>query len=299
MKKFGFMFYCILCLFASSIFNQSALASENSMELSNGPFIDKEKKFTFYDAQSNRWYHTKLKKNVKRHAYDWTKLVHKKNRIKYNDRNFTVRQGIDVYYRNGNIDWKQVKKSGIDFAFIRIGYRGYGQRGSLQIDKRFYQNIHNAHRAGLDVGVYLFSQAINQAEALQEANLVLKTLHGTKLELPVVYDPEKIPWAKARTDGISRKQFTRNSLTFCKKIEKAGYDAMIYSNMYSMAYRFDMKKLEKYPFWYADYRKKPQTPYLFSFWQYSAKGRVAGVPTKVDLNIQFIPKNNKPKKEDG
>ncbi|MDE6851610.1 MAG: glycoside hydrolase family 25 protein [Lachnospiraceae bacterium] len=264
------------------------------MGLLNGQFIDKEKKFTFYDEQSKRWYHTKLKKNVKRHTYDWTKLVHKKNQIKYKDKNFTIRRGIDVYYRNGNIDWKRVKKSGIDFAFIRIGYRGYGQSGSLQIDKCFYKNLENAHRAGIDVGVYFFSQAVNQNEALQEANLVLKTLHGTKLELPVVYDPERIVGVKARTNGVSGKQFTQNTLAFCKKIEQAGYDAMIYSNMYWMAYYFDMKKLEKYPIWYADYRKKPQTPYSFSFWQYSATGRVAGIPTKVDLNVQFIRKNNKP-----
>lgn len=278
---------------SAAAIQKTHILSDKSFSLKAGKMKANTKIFRFYDEQSKKWYHTKLKKNVRKHPYDWSGLVNnkKKNIIKYEDETYSIRRGIDVYYRNGIIDWKKVKKAGIDFAFIRLGYRGYARRGRLLVDKYFYRNIRGARKAGIDVGVYFFSQAINQREALQEANLVIKTLHGIKLDLPVVYDPERILKPGARTNGVSGKQFTKNTLTFCRKIEKAGYSAMIYSNMYWMAYRFDMKKLSKYSFWYADYRKKPQTPYDFSFWQYSANGRVAGVPARVDLDVQFIPRD--------
>lgn len=118
--------------------------------------------------------------------------------------------------------------------------------------------------------------------------MVLKALKGRKLDLPVVYDPERVINAWARTDGVSGKQFTDNTITFCNRIQKAGYKAMFYSNMYWEAFRFDLTRLSEYPIWYADYKKKPQTPYRFSFWQYTANGRVHGISGRVDLNIQFI-----------
>lgn len=294
MKKIMIILLCIVGVLFAGNRSSTVIASQKPVLLSNKPITKTEKtkkKFRFYDEQSKKWYYTRLKKNIKRHPYDWSRLVNKKkkNRIEYQDEIYTIRRGIDVYYRNGIINWKKVKKAGIEFAFIRLGYRGYAHKGRLLLDKYFYRNLREARRAGIEVGVYLFSQAVNRQEALQEANFVLKTLHGTKLDLPIVYDPERILGKRARTDGVSGKQFTENTLTFCKKIEKAGYEAMIYSNMYWMAYKFDLKKLEKYPIWYADYRKKPQTPYNFMFWQYSASGKVNGVPTKVDLNVQFIP----------
>lgn len=263
---------------------------ENQVQSAIKQTSSKAKQFRFYDAQSKKWYRTKINPKVKKHNYNWSYLVNKNKKIKYKDNNYTIRKGIDVSRHNGKINWKKVKKAGIDFAFIRIGYRGYGRNGGLYVDKQFRRNLKNARKAGIDVGVYFFSQAINKKEALEEANLVIKTLKGNKLDLPVVYDPERIVNAWARTDGVSGKQFTKNTIAFCNKIKKAGYKTMIYSNMYWEAFRFDLEKLSNYPIWYADYKKKPQTPYYFSFWQYSANGKVSGISGKVDLNIQFIPK---------
>lgn len=247
-----------------------------------------QKKLRFYDAQSKKWYRTKIDQNARKHNYDWSKLSNHKKNVKYKDADYILRKGIDVSYHNGSINWKKVKKDGIDFAFIRLGYRGYGN-GSLNIDVQFKRNLRNARKAGVDVGVYFFSQAINEKEAREEAQFVLKALKGKKLDLPVVYDPERILGVKARTNKVSGKQFTKNTLAFCKKIQKSGYEVMVYSNMYWEAFLFDMQQIEKYPVWYADYKKKPQTPYDFSFWQYSSSGSVAGVPGRVDLNVQFIP----------
>ena len=108
--------------------------------------------------------------------------------------------------------------------------------------------------------------------------------------MPVVYDPEHILEDEARTDGVTGEQFTQNAKVFCKEIEEAGYDTMIYSNMLWEAYELDLEKLLDYPVWYADYEELPQTPYRFSMWQYSSTGSVPGIEGNVDLNIQLLKK---------
>lgn len=289
MKKTQFMVRILIgTLLITAI---TSLSLYHSYALCQSKESSSDKELRFYDEQSKKWYKTKIKQSIKKHDYDWSCLTNKKKKdiIHYQDKNYTIRRGIDVSHHNGTINWKQVKKAGISFAFIRIGYRGYSGKGSLQVDRQFRNNLKNARKAGIDVGIYFFSQAVNQKEAIEEAEFVLKTLNGKKLDLPIVYDPERILYAKARTDGVSGKQFTKNTLAFCNTIQKAGYNLMVYSNMYWEAFLFDMKKLEKYPIWYADYKKKPQTPYYFSFWQYTSSGKVNGISGRVDMNIQFIP----------
>ena len=134
-----------------------------------------------------------------------------------------------------------------------------------------------------------FSQAVNEEEAREEAEFVLKNLEGLSLELPVVYDPENILDADARTDDVTGEQFTKNTLVFHDMIEKAGYQPMIYSNMLWEAYQYDLEQLEKYPIWYADYEPLPQTPYHFEFLQYTNTASIDGITGTVDLNIQLIP----------
>ena len=197
---------------------------------------------------------------------------------------------MDVSHHQGFIDWNKVKAAGIEFAILRIGYRGYGQKGTIKLDNEFKRNIENAQAAGIDIGVYFFAQAINEEEAREEADFVLKNLEGYELQLPVVYDPESILDAPARTDGVSGEQFTKNTIVFCEAIKEAGYTPMIYSNMLWEAFEFDMEQLDMYPFWYADYEKFPQTPYAYEMWQYSNEGHVDGIKGFVDLDIQFIKK---------
>lgn len=162
--------------------------------------------------------------------------------------------------------------------------------GTLNLDKRFHENIKAAQQAGLDVGVYFFSQAVNEEEAREEADFVLKHLKGYDLELPVAYDPESILYDEARTDDVTGEQFTKNAEVFCRRIRKAGYEPMIYSNMLWEAFELDLEKLSEYPVWYADYEPLPQTPYDFAMWQYTSSGKVDGIEGSVDLNIQFIEK---------
>ena len=260
-------------------------------EATKGPEI-----LVYYDVQGNR-YEMVIDDRVGKHPYDIKKIVHTPDNPKvfesYDDGVYVSRKGVDVSHHNGEIDWEKVKKAGYEFAFLRLGYRGYGKEGKLLVDKEFQSSFKKARAAGIDLGVYFFSQAINEEEAIEEAELVLTELNDSKLELPVVYDPEYIKEDEARTDGLSKEQFTKNTLAFCKVIKDAGYRPAIYSNLYCEDHMFDLSQLEEYPLWYADYRPEPQTPYRFTYWQYSESGKVPGIHGDADLNVEFVKKKKK------
>ena len=235
-------------------------------------------------------YETEILPDVPKHNYDLSAFNRDGDHLTYEDDTYKSRLGVDVSYHQGNIDWNAVKNSGIEFAILRIGFRGYGKEGKIKADSKFSEYIKGAHDAGLDVGVYFFSQAINEDEAAEEADLVLSLLNGETLELPVTYDPESILDDEARTDNVSGEQFTANTKVFCEKISEAGYQPMIYSNMLWEAFELNLSELTDYPIWYADYEPLPQTPYHFSFWQYTNKASVPGISGETDMDIQLINK---------
>ncbi len=208
--------------------------------------------------------------------------------LTYKDDTYRSRMGIDVSYHQGNIDWQQVKETGIEFVFVRIGYRGYGEAGNIKADDNALSYIEGAKENGLDVGVYFYSQAINEEEAVEEAEFVLKQLNGMELELPIVYDPEHVLDDEARTDDVSGEQFTKNAVAFLNRIKESGYEPAIYANMLWEAFELDLTKLADYDIWYADYEPLPQTPYNFRYWQYSNTGNVSGIQGEVDLNLEFV-----------
>ncbi len=261
----------------------SEKSKENSNEGSNSG-----EKLRFIDAWGE-WHEMEVNPRIKTHDYNWSYLTNAEGEVQYTgDERYTIRRGVDVSRHQGEVDWQKVKKSGYDFAFLRIGYREYGTNGILHVDESFHTNIVNAQQAGIDVGVYLFSQAVSEEEAYEEAELVLDNLAGYELQLPVVYDPERIRDDTARTDDVTGEQFTNNTVAFCKKMEEAGYQPMVYSNLVWEAFEYNMEELKNYPVWYADYEPVPQTPYYFTYWQYSEKGKVDGINGDVDVNVQFI-----------
>ena len=210
--------------------------------------------------------------------------------IKYEDDRYTSRFGIDVSKFQGNINWEKVKEAGVTFVIVRVGFRGYGSSGSLSEDAMYRKNLEGARAAGLDTGVYFYAQAINEAEAVEEAEYVLKLIDGYDLNMPVVYDPEHVLNDDARTDNVTGEQFTKNTKAFCDRIREAGYTPMIYANMLWQAKEFDMSELSDVELWHADYELKPQTPYYFTMWQYSQGGHIPGISGAVDLNIQIYEK---------
>lgn len=198
-------------------------------------------------------------------------------------------KGIDVSKHQGKIDWQKVKADGVDFAILRVAYRGYGKEGRLVEDECFEQNIQGALAAGIKVGVYLYSQAITEEELLEEANLVLEKIAPYQVECPVVFDVEKVSNANGRMNGITVEERTRLTRLFCETIENAGYRPMIYHNMEMGAMLLDLEALEPYDKWFAYYNKDMYYPYQYKVWQYSDKGQVNGINGNVDLNISFGP----------
>ncbi len=194
--------------------------------------------------------------------------------------------GVDVSSYQGSIDWYQVKESGIDFAMIRVGYRGYGT-GTLNIDTAFYTNIEGALAAGLDVGVYFYSQALDAEEAIEEAELVLHLIDSYDITYPVVYDWEIVTSDTARTDDILVDNLTACTKAFCDTIKDAGYTPMVYQNKVTSYLKLDLSELTEYDFWLAEYNDTPSFYYRYDIWQYCSDGSVPGIDGEVDLNIAF------------
>ncbi len=270
----------------------SAGLPSESQEASSEQSLQEPEILNFVDVFGQE-YQVEIRPEVEKHDYDLAAFSHTGDYLEYTgDPRYSFRLGVDVSEHQGAIDWEKVRADGYEFAFIRIGYRGYGTAGKVCQDKFFVENLENARAAGLDVGIYFFSQAVSEEEARQEAEFVLQNLGGCELQLPVVYDPEHILDAAARTDDVTGEQFTKNTILFCEMIREAGYEPMIYSNMLWEAYQFDLEQLAGYPIWYADYEPLPQTPYHFVFWQYTNEGRVDGMAGDIDLDIQLMPVGN-------
>ena len=204
------------------------------------------------------------------------------------DGKVTSYKGIDVSSHQGVIDWNLVAQDGVEFAFIRVGCRGYGSEGKLVVDEMFHTNIQQAKEAGVKVGVYMFSQATTEAELDEEVQLVLDNIASYQLDCPVVYDVEMIS-GNGRMNNLTPEERTNLTLRFCEKIAQAGYRPMIYHNTEMAAIRIDYAALEAYDKWYAAYNRRMFFPYEFKVWQYSDKGSVQGIKTNVDMNISFAP----------
>lgn len=198
--------------------------------------------------------------------------------------------GVDVSEYQGQINWQKVAQSDVDFAIIRLGFRAWGASGDLHTDAYALENLQGAAQAGLQIGVYFFSQAITEEEAEEEADMVLDMLAGMKLDLPVVFDWERVSASDARTAGMTSKQLNACAMAFCSKIEEAGYEAMVYFNQDMAKRMFDLQALQDagFDFWLAMYTNSMTYPHKIAMWQYSDGGTVPGIEGNVDLNLYFL-----------
>ncbi len=209
-----------------------------------------------------------------------------KGRMTYELNGRRARVGIDVSTHQKDIDWEAVAADGIEFAMLRLGHRGYSE-GGLFMDQTFEQNLQEALGAGLDVGVYFFSQAVSPEEAEEEADYVLEVLNGQTLTFPIAFDWESIPGDEARTDGLDGETMTRCAAAFCKRIQDAGYHPAVYFNQTQGYLHYDLRELTDYELWLAEYDPTPNFYYHFDLWQYSNTGRVDGIQGNVDLDLAF------------
>ena len=195
--------------------------------------------------------------------------------------------GVDVSSHQGYIDWEAVAADNIQFAMLRIGYRG-STEGGIRADELFETNLKGAQNAGLKVGVYFFSQAITVEEAREEANFVLQQLREagiTELELPVAFDLEPSPDYSGRADNLSPAETNAIARAFCTTIQEAGYRVIVYGNKVDLN-RFDLVSLNE-PIWLAQYVDEPDVNFNFLIWQYTSTGQVDGITGSVDLNLDF------------
>ncbi len=253
--------------------------------------IDKGKILTYDSYVGYSW--VPVLAGVKTNQYDKTCFRRNaEDRLEYVvDGEISSYFGIDVSSHQGDINWDAVRSDGVEFAVLRIGFRGYAPEGNIKADEKFVQNYEGAHNAGIDLGVYFYSQAISVEEAVEEAEFLLEQLDGRTLEYPVVfdwepvdtYDPADIP----RTEDVMPGTLTLAAAAFCERIKDAGYDAMVYTNK-KMAYiKYDLRLLENYPKWLALYNDDMTYYYDFDMWQYGFC-KVDGIEGDVDADIAII-----------
>ena len=192
--------------------------------------------------------------------------------------------GIDVSKWNGTIDWNAVKNSGVSYVIIRVGYRGSSQ-GALIEDPKFKTNIKGATAAGIKVGVYFFTQAVDEVEAVQEASMVLDRISGYKISYPVFLDVEG---SGGRGDKIDSATRTAVCKAFCNTIQNAGYTAGVYANKTWLSQKMDAGALSAYKIWLAQYAKTPTYTGRYDLWQYRSNGKVSGISGNVDLNLSYL-----------
>lgn len=184
---------------------------------------------------------------------------------------------IDVSEWQGNIDWKKVKSAGYGCAILRAGFG----RSATQVDKQFEKNYKNATSAGVKIGVYWYSYAVDKADAVKEAKACLQVIKGKKLDMPVFFDMEESTMTK-----LGKSTLTAMAKAFCEEIKKGGYRAGVYSNPNWFTNYLNYKELRSlYPVWLAQYYKEPQ--FDCDIWQYSSEGTVDGVSGNVDMNIIY------------
>lgn len=194
------------------------------------------------------------------------------------------KKGIDVSRYQGEIDWDEVASDGVEFAFIRAGGRGTTE-GKMTEDIQFKDNMKGAIDNDIATGVYFFTQATTQKEAVEEAEFVLEMIESYEVTYPIVYDIEEVSSDNARTADLTQEEYTENCIAFCETIKEAGYTPMIYGNLKTFMIMLDMEQIEAYDKWFAYYNPEVYFPYEFSVWQYTSKGHVKGIETDVDLNV--------------
>ena len=192
--------------------------------------------------------------------------------------------GIDVSKWNGTIDWTAVKNSGVNYVIIRCGYRG-SSTGALVEDPKFKTNIQGANAAGLKVGVYFFSQAVNKAEAVEEASMTIELIKKYKISYPVFLDVEG---SGGRGDKIDKATRTDVIKAYCETVQNAGYTAGVYANKSWLNDKIDAGQLSKYKIWLAQYAAAPTYTGRYDMWQYKSTGKISGISGNVDLNISYL-----------
>lgn len=212
-------------------------------------------------------------------------------------KNYNIYNGIDVSKYNGDINWDKVKKDGVDFVIVRVGYRGYGKSGTLCTDPNYKANIEGALAAGIKVGVYYFTEALTTDEAREEAKFCISKIKDYNITLPVAIDYEyptdgKNPIGRMYNAKLTKAEATANVKAFCAAVKKAGYTPLVYANKSDLSSLINGKTIgNTYKVWLANYTTKTTYANSYEYWQYTSSGKVNGITGKVDCNFWYTKKS--------
>lgn len=261
---------------------------QEEQELLNDPSTDGKHTLVTTRDGKDEW--VLISPYLAKNTYDFTKMEEKAGLKRYMENGKKISYvGVDISKQTGSVNFASLKAAGVDYVMIRLGGRGYST-GQITLDESFIENIDGAIAEGLDVGVYFYSQAINQDEAVQEANFVIQNLepYRNSIKYPVAFDMEFVANDEARIDGLSREDRTTIAVSFMDGIKGAGYVPMFYGDKEWLIKEVDLAKLQDYDVWFAQETDIPDYPYQYAMWQYSSTGVVNGIRGDASLNICFI-----------
>lgn len=238
-------------------------------------------------ASSGRYYFFPITDQIEHHGFSEEDFVEGEDGfLEYvgDDPSVSIKKGVDVSRFQGNIKWDKVKAAGVDFAIVRAGLRGTTE-GKLLTDDYFEDNVEGATENGIDVGVYFYSQAVNETEAKEEVQMILDLIEPYEITYPVVIDVESAESDTARTANLSSDDYEKVVEVFCETVRNAGYTPMVYGNVKSFTLLMDAMDVDDYDIWIAYYGTPLYYPYHFNIWQFTSSGSIDGIDGDVDLNI--------------
>lgn len=265
--------------------------TETKIEEKNDPSTDGKHTLVIEDDGTENW--VPINQYLTKNEYDYAGLVYKKPIMSYYEegkkKSYT---GISISKNNDFVDYTKLKKAGIDYAMIRVGARGYST-GQISLDENFDKNIKDAIGAGLDVGVYFFSQAITEEEAIEEAGIVLEAISDYKVTYPVVFSMDYVENDTSRVEALTRAERTAIANAFLSLFQEAGYNTMLYADKEWLINKIDLSLLTAYDIWLSQEADVPDYPYKFAMWEYTKNAKVDGMAEVAELSISFIDYENK------
>lgn len=258
----------------------------SSVVVKDDPATDGLHTLIIHDNGTEEW--VSINQYLARNDYDYSGLVYQRPLMKYYENNTRVSYvGVDISKTQDYVDFLELKRAGIEFVMLRLGQRGYSS-GEITLDEYFMDNLKRASEAGLDVGVYFFSQAVTVEEAEEEAQFVIDTISENKIQYPVVFAMDTIPNEVSRIDSLDKMERTNIALAFMDKIRENGYFPMVYGDKEWLIQKLSLGSMIGYDVWLSQEMDIPDYPYQFVMWQYTTHGSIAGIAGDANLNICFI-----------
>ena len=261
------------------------MTKKESMQDSDDMDDGKHTLVTYQDG-STEW--VEINDKLAANSYDTAKFVYQNPQMKYYVNGKQASWfGVDISSKQGIVDFEKLKRAGVDFVMIKVGGRGYSS-GNIVLDSSYKDYMNGAKNAGLGIGVYFYSQAVDKDEVCEEAETLLELIKDYPVKYPVVFDMESVEGDMARTDALDVSTRTELARIFLKTIKAEGYTPMLYGDKEWLVTKLDLEKLQDYDVWLSQEADTPDYPYEYTMWQYNKSGTVSGISGTAGLNISLV-----------